>query len=66
MIIDPRSAEGIALLDWMQVMMEKKLQSLVRPHKDHGETQYLRGQIKGLRMVAGYIRGDKEPDDTAG
>ncbi len=66
MTISPHSAEGVQFLAWLEALEQKKLLACARPDKLDRDTQYLRGQIKGLRMVADHIRGDKEPDDTAG
>jgi len=65
MFIDPRTVGGKGLLNWLEDKLEGKRHTLEKHDKEFGETQYLRGQIKGLRTVVDLIN-QEETDESTG
>ena len=64
-MIDPQSKEGRELLAWLAEEERKKMRTLAKPTHDFPKTQYLRGEIKILRMVTQYIQGDADPNEPS-
>lgn len=60
MFFDPHSATTRVFLAKLEDMVEQKRKALEKPTRDHDETQYVRGQIKGIRMVVALIESDNE------
>lgn len=50
-MIDPLSHEGREIRQLLDGLIADKLNALTKPTKDHDETQFLRGQIKGFKTV---------------